>query len=344
MVYRLIKAIAALALCCLAVLVVLATWSFLASWRKHHDAPPPGNFYTIAGKEMHIECSGVGSPAIVLESAASAPWSEWRLVQPALSKITQVCSYDRRGHGWSPPSNDPRDAEAIVRDLHALLDSAGVRRPFVLAAHSAGGLYAREYFIEHPDEVAGLVLIESSSPQQIDELPGFRASYEEDKRQARNDLWWDRIRVWTGWERIAGHCSVSPSKTIQGRWVAQYEAMACRQGYVDTDEIELPYFEVSSRESARLKSVGRIPLLVISRDVAFNADKASPRERAQLAIWDREQEQEKALSAKSWRVIAESSGHMIPLDRPDVVVREMTRLVIYLRGGAAPPFGKTYAE
>jgi hypothetical protein len=138
---------------------------------------------------------------------------------------------------------------------------------------------------------------------------------------------------------------VSPSKTIQGKWVAQYEAMACRPGYVDTDEIELPYFELSSKESARLKTLGEVPLLVISRDVSFHADEQSPRGRSQLPVWDREQEQEKALSHKSWRVVAERSGHMINNDRPDVIVREVTRLVTYLRGGEAPPFGSTaYAQ
>lgn len=79
-----------------------------------------------------------------------------------------------------------------MRELRGLLDGSGVGRPFVLVGHSAGGLYVREYALEHPEDVAGIVLIESSSPQQIDELPGFRASYEEDKRDAHNDLWMDR--------------------------------------------------------------------------------------------------------------------------------------------------------
>ncbi len=121
-------------------------------------------------------------------------------------------------------------------------------------------------------------------------------------------------------------------------------------GYVDTDEIELPYFELSSKESARLKTLGEVPLLVISRDVSFHADEQSPRGRSQLPVWDREQAQasfrrELALSHKSWRVVAERSGHMINNDRPDVIVREVTRLVTYLRGGEAPPFGSTaYAQ
>lgn len=90
---------------------------------------------------MHIDCSGTGSPPVVLEAAASAPWSQWRKVQPELSQITQDCSCDSAGHGWSKPREGARDAETIVRELHSLLDKAGVKRPFVLAGLSAGGLY-----------------------------------------------------------------------------------------------------------------------------------------------------------------------------------------------------------
>jgi pimeloyl-ACP methyl ester carboxylesterase len=90
---------------------------------------------------MHIDCSGTGSPPVVLEAAASAPWSQWRKVQPELSRITQDCSCDSAGHGWSKPREGARDAETIVRELHSLLDKAGVKRPFVLAGLSAGGLY-----------------------------------------------------------------------------------------------------------------------------------------------------------------------------------------------------------
>lgn len=342
---RLFKMMGVAALSVLVLCVLVAGWSYLTAWRDHRDNPPPGKFFSVNGKQLHIECTGDGSPAVILEAAASAPWSEWRLVQPQLSQVTRVCSYDRPGHGWSPPSTDARDAEAIVRDLHALLDTAGVARPFILAGHSAGGLYVREYVFEHPEEIAALVLIESSSPHQIDELPGFRASYEEDKRDAREELWKDRVWVWSGWERLIGRCFVSPSRTIQGKWVAQYGAMACRPGYVDTDEIELPYFESSAKESARLHSIGQVPLLVISRDVTFRAKEASPSGRAQLPVWEREQEQQKTLSQKSWRVIAENSGHMVNNDRPDVIVREIIRLVTYLRGGDSPPFGSTtYAK
>jgi len=327
-----------IAVCALMILAILSVWNFAVAKWLHERNPVPGRFYAVEGRQMHIDCSGAGTPAVVMEAAASAPWSVWRKVQPGLSKVTEVCSYDRAGHGWSEARTDPRDAEAIVRELHMLLDEAGVKRPFVLAGHSAGGLYVREYAREFPAEVAGVALIDASSPGQIDELPGFRAAYEYDKRDAKRELWENRLGVWSGWERLLGRCKV-PTENYPG-WAGQYNAMACRPDYVDTDECELNYFEESSRQAGRLASFGDIPLLVISRDP--DARKGmTPRGVAQIPVWEREQEESKSLSPISWRVIARNSGHMVPLDRPDVVVSELTRLIDYLRGGSAPPFGAT---
>jgi len=324
---------------CLFLTLALALWNLAVTEWKHKHNPTPGKFYTVEGRQMHIDCSGTGSPTVVLEAAASAPWSEWRKVQPGLSRITRVCSYDRAGHGWSEPRNGSRDAETIVGELRSLLDKAGVKRPFVLVGHSAGGLYVREYAREFPDDIAGVALIESSSPHQIDELPGWRASYEEDKRDAKRELWEDRLRVWSGWQRLLGQCDVSAKDSPD--WAGQFNAMACRPGYVDTDESELNYFEVSSQQAGRLATFGGVPLLVISRDPNVRGKGMSPDRVAQIPVWDGEQEASKSLSPLSWRVIARNSGHMVPLDRPDLIVAEITRLIEYLRGGPPPSFGST---
>ena len=87
----------------LLIVLALSLWNFaVARWQYAHN-PVPGSFYTVEGRQMHLDCSGTGSPTVILEAAASAPWSEWRQVQPGLSQQTQVCSYDRAGHGWSQP-------------------------------------------------------------------------------------------------------------------------------------------------------------------------------------------------------------------------------------------------
>jgi pimeloyl-ACP methyl ester carboxylesterase len=197
-----------------------------------------------------------------------------------------------------------------------------------LAGHSAGGLYVREYAREFPADVAGVALIESSSPRQIDELPGFRALYEEDKNDAKREVWEDRLRIWTGWQRLLGRCNVQPEK-FPG-WAGQYDAMACRPNYVDTDESELNYFAKSSKQAGRLTSFGNLPLLVITRDPDFR-EGMTARGVAQIPVWEAEQEGSKSLSPLSWRVIARNSGH----------IAEITVLIDYLRGGPAPPFGST---
>jgi pimeloyl-ACP methyl ester carboxylesterase len=130
-----------------------------------------------------------------------------------------------------------------------------------------------------------------------------------------------------------------PSKDFPG-WAAQYDAMACRSDYVDTDESELNYFEESSKQAGRLVSFGNIPLLIITRDPDLRKG-MTPRGVSQIPVWEGEQEASKSLSLLSWRVIARNSGHMVPLDRPDVIVAEITRLIEYLRGRPAPPFGST---
>ena len=124
-------------------------------------------------------------------------------------------------------------------------------------------------------------------------------------------------------------------------WKGQYDAMACRPEYVDTDESELNYFEESCQQAARLRSFGKIPLLVVSRDPDLPKAGMTERQIAQDAVWNSEQEELKSLSALSWRVIARGSGHMIPQNKPDVIIREVTVLIGYVRGGPAPPFGST---
>jgi len=185
-------------------------------------------------------------------------------------------------------------------------------------------------------------MLEASSPQQIDDLPGWRTSWEQDKLDRKRTLWRDRLREWSGWDRLTGNCHVALSdqdKTFSG----QYQAMQCRPGYVDADESELPDFDTSLKQAADLHGFGPIPLLVISRDPSKDpADSLEQVDSTQ--IWQKEQEDSKHLSPSSWRVIANGSRHMVPLDRPDLVVSQLTLLVNDVRTGQAPNYGTTSAK
>jgi pimeloyl-ACP methyl ester carboxylesterase len=86
-------------------------------------------------------------------------------ITPAVARDTRVCVYDRAGRGWSEPADTPQDGIQIATDLHTLLHRGHVPGPYVLAGHSFGGLYVLAFAARYPDEVAGMVLVDSTAPR-----------------------------------------------------------------------------------------------------------------------------------------------------------------------------------
>jgi pimeloyl-ACP methyl ester carboxylesterase len=128
--------------------------------------PPSGQMVDLGGYKLHLYCQGAGSPTVVMESGLGDFSLIWALVQPEVAQSTRICAYDRAGFGWSESSPRPRTAENIVEELHALLQQADIASPYVLVGHSMGGVYVRLYAHKYPDEVTGMVLVDSSHEEQ----------------------------------------------------------------------------------------------------------------------------------------------------------------------------------
>ena len=92
---------------------------------------------------------------------------------PTSPTTTRVCVYDRAGRGWSESAGRPQDGVEIATDLHTLLERAGERGPFVLAGHSAGGIYVLNFAHLYPKQVAGVVLLDSMHPEQYTKIAGW---------------------------------------------------------------------------------------------------------------------------------------------------------------------------
>jgi pimeloyl-ACP methyl ester carboxylesterase len=122
---------------------------------------------------MHIYCVGEGSPTVILEALSGGFSSYWAWAQPEVAKQVRVCAYDRAGFGWSESDTEPESPQRTVRNLHTLLTNAGIEGPFVMVGHSKGGIYVREYAALYPQEVAGLVLLDSSHPDQFEQHPDW---------------------------------------------------------------------------------------------------------------------------------------------------------------------------
>jgi len=324
-----------------ALLLAPSVWNFaitsLLRWRN----PPPGQLHLVEGKRMHLYCLGDGPQTIVIESGMGDDWLGWQGIQPKLSKLTRTCTYDRLGHGWSEPRSGSGDAATIARQLKGLLEKAAIRGPMVLMAHSAGGLYVREFVGRYPVNVAAVVLLDSSSPEQVDELPGFRSSYETGKKSRPGQIFWSRVRVWSGWERLLGRCQSNPPKELE-HLEGHFAAKRCRPDYIGGNLAEYMAFETAAKQAGQTSSFGKIPLLIVSEDPERPGMTAE--DIAEQPTWSREQERLKNLSPLSWRLIARGAGHAVSDDKPDLVVREVKRLIDYLLGGPAPPFGSTKTE
>jgi pimeloyl-ACP methyl ester carboxylesterase len=129
---------------------------------------PPGKMVDIGSYAIHLNCVGSGSPTVVFEADLDQYGSlSWVPVQEAIGEITRACSYDRAGILWSEPGPLPRDGETIARELHAVLNAAGEEGPYLLVGHAFGGAYMRIFAGKYPDDVSGMVLLESSHPEML---------------------------------------------------------------------------------------------------------------------------------------------------------------------------------
>jgi pimeloyl-ACP methyl ester carboxylesterase len=139
----------------------------------------PGQLIDVGGHKLHISCTGSGSPTVILEAGLGEPaamMSGW--IQPGVATATKVCVYDRAGKGWSEPAETPQDGLAIAADLHTLLSRAQIDGPYVLAGHSSGGVYVQIFAAQYPEEVAGVVLLDSQPADAFTDLPGYAGFYD----------------------------------------------------------------------------------------------------------------------------------------------------------------------
>jgi pimeloyl-ACP methyl ester carboxylesterase len=141
-----------------------------------------GRMVDVGGHRLYLACSGTGSPTVVLESGLGEHTPSWAWIVKNIALDTRVCVYDRAGQGWSESAAGPQDGVQVAADLHTLLKRAAVPGPYVLAGHSVGGTYALIFAARYPRQVAGMVLLDSSTPRQFTALPDYRAAYSSYRR------------------------------------------------------------------------------------------------------------------------------------------------------------------
>ena len=148
-----------------------AIYEKISEARDRRFNPMPGRLFDVGGYKMHIDCVGEGSPTVILESGLGDTYVSWRKVQPQIAQFSRVCSYDRAGLGYSESTSRPRTSKVMAQELHSLLQAAAVAPPYVLVGHSMGGFTVRLYASLYRNEVAGMVLVDASHPDQENRFP-----------------------------------------------------------------------------------------------------------------------------------------------------------------------------
>ena len=153
--------------------LLLLTCSCSAA-QSSSNPSPPGRIINIGGRTLHLNCSGQGSPTVVLEAGLGDSSLVWGLVQPKLATATRVCSYDRSGTAWSHDAGPQHGLSHAAEDLDSLLRISGEHPPYLLVGHSWGGWLITVYARRHLESVAGIVLVDSSvgfDPPVIEKMP-----------------------------------------------------------------------------------------------------------------------------------------------------------------------------
>jgi pimeloyl-ACP methyl ester carboxylesterase len=295
-----------------------ASFEALATGTDTHRYPPPGQLVDVGGFRLHIHCIGQGSPTVVFESGLGGSSLDWSLVQPELSKTTRVCAYDRAGYGWSEPSPQPRTPGHVADELHSLLRNSGIPEPYVLVGHSLGGKYVRMFAIDHPDLLAGMVLVDARHEYVDFNVPTTDLAAEERVVQAQRRIAWITGRF--GIARLLGATllnRVAPgAQTLPADIRTAIAIFTTRQKAIDTNTGELTA-RMADDQRLQVASLGDRPLIVL----------AAGQSMAQLPLWQEAQRQQAALSSDGRLIVAQGSGHMIQWEQPILVIDAIRQVI-----------------
>jgi pimeloyl-ACP methyl ester carboxylesterase len=287
----------------------------ISETRDRRFNPMPGQLIDIGAYKLHIHCQGQGTPAVILDSGLGDSYISWRKVQPEIAKFTRVCSYDRAGLGYSDSSPHPRTSKDIAEELHKLLQNAGITSPVILVGHSMGGYDVRLYTSLHRDQVGGMVLVDASHPDQENRFPPAMKDMRGTWLREAEFL---EFTMPFGIPRLLGLCDPEPNiRAAECNFHTTREAVA-----------EMKAFSESAAQAATTGPFGDMPLAVLSHD----PDKPSAELPADLAkptndAWEKMQEELAHLSTRGTQEIAKNSAHYIQIDRPEIVIAAVHRVV-----------------
>ncbi|MGR3279612.1 alpha/beta fold hydrolase [Acaryochloris marina NIES-2412] len=257
---------------------------------------------------------------VVLEDGLGSIGSlGWGKVQPAVAQFTKVCTYDRAGIMWSEPSPHPPTAKQIAQDLHAALKQAGINPPYVLVGFSLGGIYSRVFAEQYPDEVVGMILVDSSHPDQEERLPPPPVSLE----PSPINSWLIQQGAKMGILRLLNHFPNPNTKRIPPEMLSKFKAFVPQSIRAVLAETQLVHDNL--RRAKGRNSLGNRPLVVLTSAKPVPLDEfphgfTKEYIQQQRVVWQELQAELSSLSGRSRHIISEESSHQMYFDQPELII------------------------
>jgi pimeloyl-ACP methyl ester carboxylesterase len=299
--------------------LVGASYEAIAAAGDARRYPAPGQLVDVGGYRLHLHCVGTGSPTVVLDAGLSGSSLDWSLVQPELGRTTRVCSYDRAGMGWSDPGPQPRTPSQIAGELHTLLTNAGIAGPYVLVGHSLAGKNVRLFAQQHPEQVAGMVLVDARG-EYVDANTA-PADVQAFQRNLAVQAGLYRIARSLGLARLIG-ASLWGAPAMS--WETRTEGMLLTTSARGVDAQTAEGLERAT-DDAQLQagpSLGDRPLIVLASEQNVTA----------TPYWAEAQRRLAALSVNGRLFVPAGSGHYIQWEQPALVIDAVRQVVADVRG------------
>jgi pimeloyl-ACP methyl ester carboxylesterase len=295
-----------------------ASYEAIAADGDARRYPPPGQLVDVGGERLHIQCVGTGSPTVVLDAALGGSSLDWSLVQPSLGRTTRVCAYDRAGMGWSDAGPQPRTPRQIADEVHTLLTNAGIAGPYVLVGHSLAGKNVRLFALQHPEQVAGMVLVDARSEYVDANTSPTEAQAFQRANAALAFLY--RVTRSVGLIRLIG-ASFWGAPAMPRETRTEGVLLQTSQRGVDAQTAEGLERAADDAQLQAAPSLGDRPLIVLASEQNMTA----------TPYWAEAQRRQAALSTNGRLIVAEGSGHSIHWEQPTLVIDAVRQVIADVR-------------
>lgn len=315
-----------------------AIYQAVGTARDRRRFLPPGRMLSVGDHRLHVVTAGTGLPTVVFEAALGGSSISWALVQPKIAELTGTCAYDRAGMGFSELGPEPRTAQRIVDEIHAVLEAAAIPKPYLLVGHSFGGMTCRLFSAQYPEEVVGMVLLDPADPN----------TWSAPSREQLQKIWAGALLARQGAlvARLGIARATADLARLGARRMARAMAVAMSGGLlaghtgrliapIDRVPAELRpmaagfwiqprfYQSLASQIQHMPESAAQVVGTPMKTDMPLTVLSASS-----LPVYEKNQNEVLATrSARGRHIVVANSGHWIQLDQPEAVIEAIREML-----------------